>query len=391
MKKYFIIFLFFSVVLSACQRNTYTFMEFEQAKKIFYTQVGDLWTSLEKLGLDWSLNTHTSLNIQWENKDFKLNSNINISGFVDYKNSLQDLYSQFYLYFGDKNLKTQTQISGYLGYKMIDNNQFINLQNLDVNLWSGNFQNNLILLISKQLENKWLFLKQQDKNKQSLYKDISFLIQSIFSTDFFYSIDTVRYDSLLAYKVYIRPDILEYINQNINFKIKSFDWLLIVQSDSKVALKINNLDIFYDNEFNIKWDVGGQHGSLNIKNMQKKDTYLNFCWDFYKNQYSFIIKQILNYQEIIKLTLNFVNKTSNNIVKNHIYGEVKLYPQLIYWTDLEKEIKIDINGEQKIKIQTGYVTQYPSSYVFLNQVLWDEFSLSNIMEWKDIFKTINHN
>jgi type III secretory pathway lipoprotein EscJ len=52
MKKYYIFILFFVIFLSACQKNTYLEMDFNQAVSIFSQQADYLLNSME----DWGLN-----------------------------------------------------------------------------------------------------------------------------------------------------------------------------------------------------------------------------------------------------------------------------------------------------------------------------------------------
>lgn len=390
MKKYFIMLLFLSFFLSGCQKKTPIYMDFSQTIFVFSQQIDYILNSIKNLGFVWETENQTNLVIKSENKDFKLDSNINLSGFINYNKNYKDIYNEFLIFFWDKKEQNQIQTSGHLSYKNIENQEFIKLQNFFINLWSGNYQNNLIFLIVKQLENKWLLLDQKIQNKYILYKDINFLLQSMVLSDIFYSTQTVKYNSFLAYKIKIKPNILEYINNNTDIKIKDFDWLLLVKSHWDVALKIENLDIFYNKDFNIKWDIENKNGSLNIKNKEKENTYFNFSWNFYGNQYVFVIKQIINYQEIIKININFINKFSNNIIKNQIDWNIVLSPQIIYWTDLEKEIQIDINGQQEVQIQTWYYFDKPFSYVIFKQILWDEFSLNKIISQENIFTNINN-
>ena len=69
MKKYYIFVLFFIIFLSACQKNTYLEMNFNQAVSIFSQQADYLLNSMEDLGLNWQKWQQISLEIDSENKD----------------------------------------------------------------------------------------------------------------------------------------------------------------------------------------------------------------------------------------------------------------------------------------------------------------------------------
>jgi hypothetical protein len=68
------------------------------------------------------------------------------------------------------------------------------LQDFFIDLGSGNYQNNLLLLISKKLENKRMFLDLKEKSNTNFYKDFSFLLQTILASNIFYPINELKYN-----------------------------------------------------------------------------------------------------------------------------------------------------------------------------------------------------
>lgn len=386
MKKYYIFVLFFIIFLSACQKNTYLEMDFNQAVSIFSQQADYLLNSMENLGLNWQKWQQISLEIDSENKDILLNSNIDTSGYTDYLADKQDLYSQVSLQFVDKKEKNEINISGHLAYKNIDQEKYINFQDFVVNLGTGNYQNNLLLLISQKLEDKRIFLDLKEKNTSNFYKDFNFLLQTLLASNIFYPTENITYNWFFAYKIKIQPDIIQYISENTSIKIDSFEWLLIINSDSKVELKIENSDIEYNNKpFNIKWNIWNKNWQLNVKTPEKENVVYVLSWSFHKNQYKFNLKQTMNYQDMISLSFNLTNKKLENLIKNTIEGDVEFSNKLIYWTDLEKNIKINIKAKQEITNNSWFLFKKPESYIMLKQILWDSFSLSQILSTEDSF------
>ena len=385
MKKYFIILFFPIIILSACQKNLYLKMDFDQALSIFTKQVDYILNNINNLWFSWQKENQIKLEIDSENKDFLLNSNIEISGHTNYLTQKQNLYNQISLQFLDKKEKNVLNLSGYLDYKNIENEKYINLQDFFVDLGSGNYQNKLLLLISKKLENKRILLDLKEKTTTNFYKDFNFLLQTIFASNIFYSLDELTYDWFFAYKIKIQQDILDYISDNTDIKINSFEWLLLVKSNSEVELKIENLELYYKKNYNIKWVIGNKSLYFNIKVPEKEETRYLLSLDFHKNQYKFQIKQTDNYQDMIKLNLNLTNKKLENFSKNTINGHVEISNKLIYWTDLEKNIKINIKAEQQFINDSGFLFQKPESYIMLKQILWDSFSLSQVLSTEDSF------
>jgi len=385
MKKYFIILFFPIIILSACQKNLYLKMDFDQALSIFTKQVDYILNNINNLWFSWQKENQIKLEIDSENKDFLLNSNIEISGHTNYLTQKQNLYNQISLQFLDKKEKNVLNLSGYLDYKNIENEKYINLQDFFVDLGSGNYQNKLLLLISKKLENKRILLDLKEKTTTNFYKDFNFLLQTIFASNIFYPLDELTYDWFFAYKIKIQQDILDYISDNTDIKINSFEWLLLVKSNSEVELKIENLELYYKKNYNIKWVIGNKSLYFNIKVPEKEETRYLLSLDFHKNQYKFQIKQTDNYQDMIKLNLNLTNKKLENFSKNTINGHVEISNKLIYWTDLEKNIKINIKAEQQFINDSGFLFQKPESYIMLKQILWDSFSLSQVLSTEDSF------
>lgn len=386
MKKYFIILLFSVIILSACQKNMYLEMDFNQAISVFTQQISYILNSINDLWFSWQKETQTKLEIDWENADFLLNSNIELNAYTNYLANKQDLHNQISLHFLDKKEKNILNLSGNIAYKNIENERYINLQDFFIDLGSGNYQNNLLLLISKKLENKRMFLDLKEKSNTNFYKDFSFLLQTILASNIFYPINELKYNWFFAYKIKIEQDVVDYISDNTNFKINFFEWLLIIKSDSDIELKIENLELYYnDKNYTIKWNIDDRNSDLVIKIPEKEWTTYAVSLSFHKSQCKFQLKQLANYQDMISLNINIINKKSENFIKNIINGNIEVSNKFIYWTDLEKNIKINIKAEQKIIEDFWFVFKKPDSYIMLKQILWDSFSLNHILSTGDIF------
>lgn len=386
MKKYFIIFLFLSTFLSACQKMPTTSLDFYQSKIILSEQIEKIISKYNNLNLGWSHMMDTKFSIQWENKDFKVDSQIVLSWFLDNINNERDIQTNANIYFWDKKEKKENIFSGDISHKKTKDKKFFKLNNIFVDTWSWNYQDNLVLLISKNLENKRISKNDSHESRFFIYQDITFLLQSITNLDVFMLTQTVKYEKNVAYRIQIKPDILEYLNQNLHLKIKDFDGLLVVLPNWEVILKIENLS-FVEKDIAVKWEISTNKWYLDIKNSKSPNLYYNLSWNFYKDQIQFVYRQILDYEEVVGFELMITNKIFSDFIRNKFYWKIIISPKIIYWSALEKNIQIDINGEQKIYKQSGYVIDNPTSYILFDQILWDEFSLKKLMSNENVLTT----
>jgi hypothetical protein len=145
-------------------------------------------------------------------------------------------------------------------------------------------------------------------------------------------------------------------------------------------LKIDSLIIKWPKEITINGLFWDNSGYISIKETNTPEKSYDFSRKISKKQTSFTFSQNQNYQDLIKLNINLYHKFLHDVAKNYIDWDLTISPLIIYWSDLEKEIEIDITGEQSFyKIPNRNILE-PDSYIFLNQILWDEFSLQTLLQ-----------
>lgn len=380
MKKYLFILLFFSVFLTACQRNDYVELDFDPTVNLFSQQIESITNNIQKLGFSKQIYTELDVDLKWENKDFDFTSKINLTWNLDFFDNNKDLLIHSTLFFDDKKEKQTTNVAWFLHLLSVQQQNFIQLSDFYVDLWPANYQNNLFLLISKYLENKRIFTNKDQNNFQ---KDIIYLLQNISFFNIFENIQTTKYNTKLAYKVQIKENVLNNLNQNQSFQIKDFQWLLIVLNSEEVELKIEEATILFNEKlFSIKGFVSKNSFELlvgDVDNPNNIHTYKQYSWSQSKNNHNFAFKNISNYQEDIVLSLSINNKQNKDKTTNSVIGSIIFSPKFIYWTNIEKEIQINITAKQNIIINSGFSVQLPKSYIHLDQILWDNFSLKNIL------------
>jgi len=379
MKKHLIIFLFVSIFLYWCNHTKPVYIDFIEASQLLSKQIQEIGTKIEDNFFSGSKNMSISLQANWENKDFQFQSTFNISWDIFSWVLENEFLINLYTYFWDKKAQKETNISGNIDYKLQQDNIYFNIKDLSVDIWDWNYQWDLVSLIARNLQNKRIFIETKWKT-QHILNDILSVLQILSGTSSFDFLDQVTYESKLSHKVQISPDTLDYINSNIDYKILDFKGLIIVNSKSDVELKIDSLIIKWPKEITINGLFWDNSGYISIKETNTPEKSYDFSRKISKKQTSFTFSQNQNYQDLIKLNINLYHKFLHDVAKNYIDWDLTISPLIIYWSDLEKEIEIDITGEQSFyKIPNRNILE-PDSYIFLNQILWDEFSLQTLLQ-----------
>ena len=80
-------------------------------------------------------------------------------------------------------------------------------------------------------------------------------------------------------------------------------------------------------------------------------------------------------------THKLTNSQKENSNRLSLKWDIKISPLLIYWTDLEKELEINIKClyENFSWENDELIVNKPESFVLLDQILGDEFSIKNFI------------
>ncbi len=387
MKKIAVIIIASLILVSWCFTKKETvFLSFEESESIVSQNINILLKNLET----FSQKNYFLLNCKTfsENDSVKFDSIINLSWFTDLPT--YDLSGDFHnsqtqilldTYFFDKKSNKEILLSGDIQNISTNQKNFIKFSDPIVDLWTWNYKSNLLSMITKNLWDKRISYdsKKIDEIK-SLKNDINFVLNTIFSQNSFQNIDQVTYEWNLAYKITISQSVLDYINSHIHGQISNFDWLFVVVWPDEVNFKINNIDISYlQKDIKINWTISNQKWIINII-IDWKNTEIYF--ENYKKTTNLNIKNTKNYKQ--NWAGNFVIlDTTNPKDKDTNYYEIKwdfsISPNIIYWSDLENEIKININCLGENFAGKTFPQKEPESYILLDQILWDEFSIKNFI------------
>jgi len=367
-----------------CSKNEKINLDFQQTNSLFVKEIKEINNSLNSLWFSWLKNIEIYLDIFWENQDFKLNSALDISWSINYqqKKSLSSLSLDSY--FWDKSEQQESLISWKISNISIENDSYFKIKNPNINIWRWNFQWDLINIISDNIKDKWIKVEKQNNFfVHNTYNNIRNTLNILSSSGTFQKLETLTYENNLAYKVTFSPQSLNTLNQNNHCKIKDFEWLFIINSNSEIILKIQNMLVaLKDKEYNIKWFIWPKDSEIKIQEKKQAEKIKKVNFSFNKKNIEVSFSSLLNIKEMFNIYLKLYPKTKNNRQEIQINSIFSVSPILIYWSDLEKNIQIDINGQYLFQEIDKTNIKKPESYVLWQQILWDSFSLQTIMNDK---------
>lgn len=380
MKKRLFVYMIFFLILSWCYTKTDNFLDvsFEQAENIVSENVNFLVQELKwmtKFQNYWS-----DCEILSDDDSLKLNMDIITTwNFDQNKNERFDIDSD--IYFLDKKDKKEIWISWLIENIYVDWKYFTRLSGVNINMWKWNYESNLRYIITQNLWDKWInYESDKFDNMKNAQKNISFIISTLSSSSVFENIEQVAYEWNLTYKFSLKDNIIDFIKEQTNIEISAFEWLLIVRSENQVDLKINNMEIKNKSNdnivINIQWIIWWENGEM-VYSMEWEKIHI--IYDIHRKYTNIIIKKSINFDEIFSLNLTNYPSQKKEIHKYDLRWVLSISPIFIYWSDLENEIKINIKCLYENFSWENFEIKEPNSYILLDQILWDEFSIKNFI------------
>lgn len=380
MKKTRLFTIIFLLLISGCSKqDEKVFLSFEQTQNIVLENIHFLLN--ENSSFFQFQNYSTQCNIDSDDENMKLDSNIIFSGFIDTQNNKTlDLYPD--IYFFDKKKFAEISTTWLIQNLYHENQYYTKLSDFSINMWKWNYESNLRSMIIDNLSGKWIkydsFKFDNIKNTQ---KNVEFLLNTISASSTFEDIEQVSYEWDIAYKVTIKNDILKYIKEQIDIEITDFEWLFIIRSEEQVDLRINNMQVIYKNGlWTQNFDVNGiiwEDEWILIFSKDGENTEISF--EKHRKYTKLDISKSINFNKIRNFTTNISNSQKENSNRLSLKWEIQISPLLIYWTDLEKELEISIKCLYENFSWENFEINEPESFVLLEQILGDEFSIKNFI------------
>ena len=383
MKKIRLFASIFLLLISWCNfnNNEKIFLSFEKAENIALENINYL--ANENNAFFQFKNYSAKCDIKSDDENMKLNTNISFSWFSDInKNKALDLYPN--IYFFDKKKLSEISTTWLIQNIYYQNQYYTKLSWFSIDMWKWNYESNLRYMIINNLSDKRIkYNSNKFDNIKSTQNDIKFLLNTISSSNTFENIGQVTYEWDIAYKIAIKQDILNFIKNQTNIKISDFDWLFIIRSDNQVDLRINNMHINYENnpwnkDFTINWTIWEDGWTLNFS---KNNEIIKILYETHRKYTKLTISKSINFNEIRNFTTNISKSQKDTQNRLNLKWNFWISPIVIYWSDLEKELEINIKClyENFSWENLDSIIYDPDSYILLEQILWDEFSIKNFI------------
>ena len=382
MKKTRLFTIIFLLLISGCSKqDEKVFLSFEKTQNIVLENIHFLLN--ENSSFFKFQNQIAECNIISDDENMKLDSNIIFSGFVDTQNNKTlDLYPD--IYFFDKKKFAEISTTWLIQNLYHENQYYTKLSGFSINMWKWNYESNLRNIIIDNLSGKRIkYDSVKFENIKNTQKNIEFLLNTISASSTFENIEQVSYEWDIAYKVTIKDDILKYIKEQTDIEISDFEWLFIIRSDDQVDLRINNMQVIYKNElwtknFDVSWIVWENEWILIFS---KDGENIEISFEKHRKYIKLDISKSINFNKIRNFTTNISNSKKENSNRLSLKWDIQISPLAIYWTDLEKELEINIKClyENFSWGNDEFIVNQPESFVLLDQILGDEFSIKNFI------------
>ncbi len=385
MKKKLLFCFFMVLIVSGCSisKKEPINLSFTDTQNIFAHNMSDFY-----LNTNFSIQNVWSkykdfCSFDWWNPSFKFYSSIDLSWFTDYiKNKSGEIIDWmnfdneiiFDVYYQDMDKMNWNNLQWNLSLKKVDEQYFAKLSQWIADFGTWNYEWDFVNLLIENLGNKWI---KYDPTTLILMTNIKErllnILQNLGYSNLFTQLQQVTYEWDTAYKV----DISDEFKQNMDIK-----WTLIVRDNDLVEFKFDDYEFdLWWKKYYVKWNISDKYWFFSVKDSKESNKSIDINYSTKKNSLIINISSIQNFEILweLKLTINeFWNPKDGK--ENHVNWELILSPNLIYWSNLENEIKININcSYEKNILSWNFVIQEPDSYILLDQILGDSFSLESIL------------
>jgi len=365
--------LILSLLISWCSFSSekHTELSFSDTTNKFTHDMSDFYfKNIQLLNTKW-VDYHIFCSTQWWNPDIDIHSSIDLSWQDSDTISGSDFQRDiiFDLYYKDRNKPDWNNIQWNLFSKKVWEEYFIKLSNWVVDFGTWNFEWKFIKLLIDSLWDKWInYDPKFSKKIEEAYGEYLEVLKLFMYPNLFTWWEQVSYEWYPAYQT----------NQ----------WILIIRDKDTVEFKFDDIQWWYDKkDYFIKWNIAGEYGKISITQDKNSTKNTEISRQKKKSNLLLDISNIENFQKNWELNLNIINFWQEGTwhLRYDIHGILQISPKLIYGSELENEIKININCTyEKNSDSWDLIVSKPDSFLLLDQILWDSFSLKSII-WDTSF------
>ena len=113
----------------------------------------------------------------------------------------------------------------------------------------------------------------------------------------------------------------------------------------------------------------------------KNEEKIELSYEIHRKYTKINLSKLINFNQLWNFTTSISKSQKEDSNKLSLKWDVQISPIVIYWSDLEKELEINIKClyENFSWENLEFTINEPDSYVLLEQILWDEFSIKNFI------------
>lgn len=408
MKKYLILASLISLVLAGCSiGNKNVDMTFEQAyqtftENMFSSTIFDVKTIMSNDYLEEDL----TLKMNSDNPNLNIDVNLDISGQSDIRSMNSQTNMLFDVKFFDNVMWTDLKTSWDLILSYIDNLLFVNMKEFNINMWEGNAEAGLINLIMNNFRNKWVQIDNPSivdvpqfttTDLLSFYTLPDRIRQTMLENMILDNVEKTKFEEKNAYKISLNKDNTKIlintllqdntvklllnnyslnIGNNIDLTNVSLDWLLSIESEDEVNLRVNSLIL---ENATLSGMIGPHKGHIKIVDTPQNIS-MDIIWKETKRNIDLqlIVKEWE--EDPVKLKTTLRPQITEQGVDIAFDGNLEFYSYELNSYNNDKTIILSFEGDYSLVSGEEIILAKPKNYLLLSQLLGDEYSVSSILD-----------
>lgn len=271
----------------------------------------------------------------------------------------------------DKTTRQKIISSWNFVYSNISYVPYFKLNEFYIDMWTWSIESNFLQILMSWILNKRLMIDiQNNKNFIQEYVDINYLLKDISSLNncqIFYKIRNTIYKWNRAYKIGLNTENIKNCLHKpfIDYTGIVFEWFITPLNNDNILLEVKKFQLPSNKNLFISWEFDKKHLKVTIHNSLTKFTS------------TIDIKYNTKHDSIIAKSNNYIY----NINVNKFKERIKFDWDLTFITNNinQSEVKFDIKWNLALQ-NTWYLDiKAPQNYMIMSQLLWDKFSLRNIL------------
>jgi len=403
-----IFFLAFPIVflLAGCSTTTKPIdMSYDQAYQIFFDNITN--SELVKLAtlIEHENTTEEMLmTITTDNEQVSMDIDIAMQGQSNRSSMNAESLIQIDMSILDKQENQPLSVSGELNLRMIDQNIFVKLNTLILDMGPGKAEASLIQMIVDNFKNKRIQLDYEDmpmianqlkpKDMMTIAQIPQYLTELLQKYPIFTASEVTTYNGMMAYRINKNTAMLQsFLNElqtkltigqlstDINAEQIELEGYLVIKSEDTVTLILEKLYFPGAMPITIDWEIEGEYVDLSITN------------DVLISKLGIALQRK---RKALVMDLTMIQPNQPTLVANFVFAPQKIDNGLCLDFNSVMEIQIpalaladssawenmvfDINGQYTIQKTDEVTVKTPSEYILLSQLFGDPYAMSAILE-----------